>query len=255
MLAVVVLVAAACGVRARPGSTGRMFRFPADGFAFANETLWEYTIDDATGQSSWHTRDPPPAFALRCGSIARAARQFYGAARFDPAAPAADAATYERLVRAVLRTDPRRPPPTPIVIPGYPDLRTFSAAHDVVVRGALPGARSSYLQRGNWRMIFPFGGRQQEAVAHELLDDLARGWPPVVHVLRFPRLTINHLVLVFAAEETPTRVRFQAYDPNDAERPVVLTFDRTSRTFSYARTRYFPGGVVSAYEVYDGVLY
>ena len=252
----VLLLALGCSARTSPVAPGRApFRFPADAFAFANETIWEYGPDPASGHVGWYRPEPRPVFVLRCGALARAARQFYAAARFDPDAPALDEATYARLVRAVLQTDPRRPPPSPIVIPGYTDLRSFSAAHERLVRAALPGPRPSYLQRGNWRMIFPFSARHQAAVADRLLESLARGWPPIVHVLRFPRITINHVVLVYAAEETPTRVRFEVYDPNDAARPVVLSFDRVTRTFSYARTRYFPGGPVNVYEIYDGALY
>ena len=141
------------------------------------------------------------------------------------------------------------------MIPGYPDLQSFSAAHEALLKAALAGPWQSYLQRGNWRMIFPFTARHQRRLARRLLASLARGWPPIVHVLRYPELTINHLVLVFDAEETPAEIRFLTYDPNDAAHPVVLTFDRVADTFFYAPTPYFPGGPVKAYEVYDGLLY
>jgi hypothetical protein len=231
------------------------FRFPEDAFAFSNETIWKYTVDPASGGVSWYRRERRPAFALRCATLARAARQFHFGARFEPAAPVGDASTYERLVRAVLRTDPRRSPATRVVIPGYADLRSFSAAHEVLLKAALAGPWQSYMQRGNWRMIFPFTAWHQKRLAERLLEALARGWPPVVHVLRYPELTINHLVLVFAAEETPAEIRFQCYDPNDAARPVVLTYDRAARVFSLSMTEYFPGGPVKAYDVYDGIFY
>ena len=103
-------------------------------------------------------------------------------------------------------------------------------------------------------MIFPFPAIHQRRLAAQLLTSLARGWPPIVHVLRYPELTINHLVVVFDAEETPAEIRFRTYDPNDATRAVTLTYDRATRAFSFARTPYFPGGPVKAYEVYDGML-
>jgi hypothetical protein len=256
--AISVALALALGCAARSGPLEVRypgFRFPADTFAFANQTIWEYQVDAANGRLSWYRREPRPAFALRCGSVARAARQFYVSARFDPTLPPVNEASYARLVHAVLRTDPRDHDATPVVIPGYPDLRTFSAAHDTLVREALGGPLPSYLQRGNWRMIFPFDARHQERLAQRLRRALARGWPPIVHVLRYPQLTINHMVLVYAADETPTRIVFRAYDPNDAERPIVLTFDRFARVFSYSTTPYFPGGPVKVYEVYDGLLF
>jgi hypothetical protein len=186
--------------------------------------------------------------------MARAARQFYAAAEFEPAAPAVDTHDYTARVQQVLATDPRRPPEARVVIPGFADLRSFSAAHESLVQSVLPGPLPSYLQRGNWRMIFPFTARHQRAIARALTASLAREWPPIVHVLRYPKLTINHMMLVFDAEETPAEIRFHAYDPNDAATPVLLTYERATHVFSLSATRYFPGGPVKAYEVYDSLL-
>jgi len=254
-LAVAVVLALGCALpRVPQDSAPRGFRFPADAFAFSNETIWEYDTDPSTGRISWRQREPRPPFALRCGAMARSARQFYAAAVFEPAAPTVDARTYADLVQRVLASDPRRPPEARIVIPGFANLRTFSAAHEALVQAALPGPLPSYLQRGNWRMIFPFTSRHQRTIARDLVASLARGWPPIVHVLRYPRLTINHMVLVFDAEETPAEIRFRTYDPNDAGGPVLLTYDRATQVFSFGATPYFPGGPVKAYEVYDGLL-
>lgn len=238
-----------------PSAAARPFRFPADTFAFANETVWEYDVDPVTKRVAWHERDPPPPFSLRCGPMARGARQFFAHARFDPTATQVEAGEYAQLVRRVFASDPRGSDGEVVVIPGYDDLRSFSAAQPDLVQAALAGPWLSHMQRGNWRMIFPFGALHQEDTARELLDALARNWPPIVHVLRYPRLTINHMVLVYAAEASPAEVRFRAYDPNDAARPATLTYDRATRTFSFSTTPYFPGGPVSAYVIYDGPLY
>ena len=255
MWPVLWLVLGCAGSRV-PSAHGRPpFRFPADTFAFANQLLMQYEIDPVTRDIAWHPQEKPPEFVLRCGAMARAARQFYSVARFDPSAPVADDATYVHLVREVLDTDPRDPPDKSVVIPGYRDLRDLSDAHASLLKALLAGPWETYLQRGNWRLIFPFGGEQQQHVARRLLDELARGWPPIVHVVRFPERTINHLVLVFDSEATPAEIRFHVYDPNEAEHPVDLVFDRGARVFSYAATSFFPGGPVKAYEVYDGWLY
>lgn len=244
-----------CAVRPPPPPGRAPFAFPDDAFAFANVTVWEYDVDPASGGITWRPRQPPPDFSLRCGTMARLARQFWASARFDPSAPLADAATYERLVGEIIDSDPRRPAATPTVIPGYPNLNAFSAAHRELLVRAMAGPWQSYLQRGNWRMIFPFTQTHQRAEAGRLLAELARGWPPVVHVLRYPFTTINHLVLVYDVVETPAEIRFAAYDPNDSEKTIALTWDRAARLFTYSTTPYFPGGPVKAYEVYDGLLY
>ncbi|MGH7894642.1 MAG: hypothetical protein ACREQL_08230 [Candidatus Binatia bacterium] len=255
VLLLVVMLPMGCATRLRPPVRDRPFAFDADTFAFANETVWEYHFDRATGASWWYERDPPPPYSLRCGPMVRAARQFFASARFDPGAPPVDDDTYTRLVRDVMATDRRGPAARPVVIPGYADLRSFSAAHGALLQANMSGVWTSQLQRGNWRMIFPFSAGHQAATADRLRAELARGWPAIVHVLRYPRLTLNHMVLVYAVEETPAELRFVAYDPNEAAEPIVLAYDRVTRRFSYPETPYFPGGPVRAYEIYDGLLY
>ena len=104
-------------------------------------------------------------------------------------------------------------------------------------------------------MIFPFAARQQHGTARELLAEITRGHPPIVHLVNFPHITINHTVLIFHGEDTPTEIRFLAYDPNDNEKPVPLVFERASATFRFPRTDYFAGGPVKAYEIYDGLFF
>jgi hypothetical protein len=247
---------AGCGLRVAPaGPRATGFRFAADTFAFPNVTVWEYDRPGADGEVVWRKRLPPPDFALRCGSMVRTARQFYANVRFDPSAPPASDEVYAQLFRRVLDSDPRQPVPEPIVIPGYGDLRSFSAAREALVKSMLDRPWRTYVQRGNWRMIFPFTARQQERVVEEMRASLARGWPPIVHVLRYPKLIVNHLMLAYDAEETPSEIRFHIYDPNDAAGPVTLTWDRGARAFALQATPYFPGGYVKAYTVYDGLVF
>ena len=110
MLPVLWLMAGCAGSRIPSAHDRSPFRFPGDTFAFANELVMEYEIDPVTRDLSSHSKEKPAEFALRCGAMARAARQFYSVARFDPSAPAADEETYTHLVREVLSTDPRDPP-------------------------------------------------------------------------------------------------------------------------------------------------
>lgn len=255
-LALVLASLSSCALRTTPGPPQPAFRFSSDTFAFANETVWEYWPNALTKELRWRKREPRPPFSLRCNSVVRAARLFHVQARFDPTRPAVDTGVYRELIAAVLRRDPRRktPSPDPVIIPGYADLRAFSRDHAPLLKALLDRPALS-LQRGHWRMIFPFGARGQRALAERLAAAVARGEAPVVHVLRYPDLTLNHFVLVYAVEETPGELRFDAYDPNDADQPLRLTWDRGARTFVYARTLYFPGGPIRAYEVYDGLLY
>jgi hypothetical protein len=204
-----------------------------------------------------HWRQPKPEYTLHCFVVARAARQFFGHARFDPMAPKARTETYRKLIRKVVRRNPRKisAPGKRVVIPGYANLREFSEAHEAALKAECGSAWESYFQRGHWRMLFPFSRRHQERMAEQLQVALAQHRPPIVHVVRFPSLTINHALLIFDCEETGEAILFAAYDPNVPEQPTALRFDGNSRTFSLPANQYFHGGRVDVYEVYHSVHY
>lgn len=106
----------------------RRFEFSRDPFAVANELVWEYRPDAATGKMYFLPRGPRPAYAHRCFVLTRASRQFFYHARFDAAQAPADESTYRRLVREVVLRNPHRPcgVEKQIVIPGYVSLRQFT---------------------------------------------------------------------------------------------------------------------------------
>ncbi len=104
-------------------------------------------------------------------------------------------------------------------------------------------------------MILPFSKCHQEKTAITLARELHEGKPAVVHVLRFPKLSINHALLAFGVHESPQTIVFDTYDPNQPDAPVELTYDRARRSFSLAANKYFPGGMVRAYEVYNHWYY
>lgn len=241
----------------RPMLVGR------DSFAFANELKWAYTYNPATGQMEHRRRVPPPAYANRCVPMAKAARQFLFHAKFDPQSPPVSSREYERLVKAVLSRSPRQPSARPpILIPGYTNLYDFSAAHETLLKKAVGGAWQSYLHWGNLRMVFPFSRRGQATLASRWEHQLNLNYPPLVHVVTFPRLTLNHTLVLAKvaspeeikqgmpdAEPSPEAVYFLAYDPNSPEHPLLLWFHRKERWFYYPRTDYFAGGRVNIYEM------
>jgi len=250
LFAMVLVILCGCASR-RPFVGTRPFDFQTDSFAYPNDLVWEYHFD-ANGKWVHQRREPQPDYTHHCFVVARSARQFFENARFDPTQPVASEATYRRLIRRVVSVDPSHPLPDSkkIVIPGYANLRDFSAAQEALLKSECGGAWQSYFQRGHWRMIFPFSRSHQERTAERLLADLKQNRPPVVHVVRFPQLTINHSVLLFGAKETVKEILFSVYDPNKPDSPKVLAFDRASRTFSFAGNDYWPGGRVDIYEIY-----
>lgn len=234
-----------------PNST-RRFEFGKDSFAFANELLWEYTFDAASGTTQFQSRLPKPEYAHRCFVLTRAARQFFDHARFAGGALRTSGEECRRLVRAVLARDPRKACVAghEIVIPGYAGLREFSGAHETMLKEECGGAWRSYVLRSHWRMIFPISREHQLKMAAQLPESIRNRGLAVIHLFRFPALTINHGMILFGAMETSKGIDFEAYDPNDTEKPARLSFDRATRTFYLPPTRYWAGGEVDVREIY-----
>lgn len=233
------------------------FRFERDTFAFRNELLWEYRCDPATGRVVTRRNEPRPAYAHRCFVLVRSARQFFYHARFEPARPGADAATYRRLIREVVSRNPRQPcaATARVVVPGCDGLRSFSQDHAPLLQAGCGGAWQSYFLRSHWRMVFPISRPHQERTAGQLVQSWAAFRAPIVHLVRFPQLTINHGLVLFDCRPTAAAVHFSAYDPNVPARPAELTYERATRTFFYPRNHYWAGGAVDVIEIYRGWFY
>ena len=210
----------------------RRFEFARDSFAFANELIWEYRPDAATGRTGFLPRIPKPDYAHRCFVLTRAARQFLYHAVFDARLAPADEATYRQKIREVMARNPRKPcpPERVIVFPGYESLRGFSAAWEKLLKAGCGGAWQSYVLRSHWRMIFPISRGHQASTAVRLAAALKQNLSPIVHLVKFPSLTINHGMVLFDAKQTPAGVEFSAYDPNDPAQPARLAYDDATKT-------------------------
>jgi hypothetical protein len=236
--------------------TPRRFDFTADTVGFANETLWIYEFD-AAGRMSHRRRDPPPSYSLRCFVVARLNRQFFDHARFVPEQPRPGPAELAERVSAVVHRSPRTPSPDGdrIVLPGYANLRELSLDQEPLLKRLGGHGWESYVQRGHWRSVFPFTRRHQLRTTEQLLTRLADGRPLVLHLVRFPQLTINHAVLAFDARRTADGCEFLVADPNEPNQPRTLEFDRATGHFQFGPNPYFGGGRVDVYEVFHGPWY
>jgi hypothetical protein len=230
----------------------RRFVFERDSFAFANELLWEFRLSPATGKMKFSPRRPKPDYTHRCFVLVRAARQFLYHARFDAQANIAEDAVYRRLVRETLSRNPRRPSPprNQIVIPGFACLREFSAARPGLLKGECGGAWRSYFLRSHWRMVFPISREHQQKTAARLADALRQGFSPIVHLVQFPALTINHGMILFAVADNDAGWTFSACDPNEPLRPAMLMFDKAARQFSLPPNAYWAGGALNLIEIF-----
>lgn len=251
----VLLVAGGCATSPESGAiTRRPFDFQADTFSYSNELVWEYAFDPATQQTTTTKREPPQTYTHRCFVVVRAARQFFNHARFDPTVP--PATNYLPIVRKVLARSPRKESADAekIIIPGYRNLRAFSGDHAPLLQSHCGGPWESYFQRGHWRMLFPLTRKHQKRTAEQLIAQLRDKRAPIVHIVRFPSLAINHVLLIYTAERNADETRFLAYDPNDPHVPTPLTYK--DGRFSIPANPYFPrGGRVDIYPIFTGLLY
>jgi len=234
--------------------TPRRFEFARDSFAFANELLWEYQFDAATGKTTFSRRRPKPDYALRCFVLTRAARQFLCHARFDANQKVASDEIYRQLIRKVVLRNPRVSCDleNKIVIPGFASLREFSAAREKMLKAECGGAWRSYFLRSHWRMVFPISRGHQKRSADNLFAAVQKNFSPIIHLVKFPSLTINHGMVLFDAAETEGGFEFFAYDPNNPGKPVRLKFDRAAEKFFLPANSYWAGGELNIIEIYSG---
>ena len=233
------------------------FQFDRDTFAYANELVWEYRFDPQTGNMTLRFNQPRPSYTHRCFVMVRSARQFFFHARFDPEQPTATADIYRQLVREIVSRSPRHPSADKdrVVMPGYDGLRSFSRAQEPALKASCGGAWQSYVLRSHWRMILPVGRAHQERMAGQLAHSLSSGRAPIIHLFRFPRITINHGIILYGLAETNSGLRFDAYDPNIPDRPTELNYHKSERVFCFPPNHYWAGGPVNVVEVYCGWLY
>ena len=251
------LLAALAGCAARNAPPQRPFLFYHDSFSFSNQLVWEYRFDDSTGKTTTARRDPPPTYSHHCFVVARAARQFLNHAQFAPDQAIVSDEAYRSLIQQIVSRSPRRisPAEDKIIVPGFADLRAFSRQKETMLKEECGGAWRSYFQRGHWRMIFPFTRGNQARTAATLLREVQELETPLVHVVRFPRLSINHALLIFDGAESPDEIRFSVYDPNNPHAPEALVFHKETRRFELSRNLYFSGGRVDVYEIFHDCLY
>jgi hypothetical protein len=218
---VLALVTAACAhapasPAARTAATSvPAFSFGDDTFAFANMI---------------RARNPrtPDLYANYCFVLARAVRQFHQFARFDPAAARVGADEYVRRVREVTSHDPWDPPLPPaerVVIPGFANLRTFSAAEEAAVKAGLGSRLWTWVHWTNWRVTMPVPDGHQAAVLDEVLDELSAGRLVQLLITNWPKQELSHTVVAYAARSVTDGVELVMWDPNDPAAPGTILFE------------------------------
>lgn len=236
---------------AATANTRRAFEFERDTFTYPHELVWKYHFD-SNGAMTVRKAEPAPTYYHRCFVMCRTTRQFFYHARFEPDAPSVDANTYQKLIREVVSRNVRKPcaESERIVIPGFEGLRALSKAYEPLLKASCGAPWESYFLRSHWRMIFPVPIWYRAMMVKKLKESLPKRGLTLVHLFRFPNITINHGIVLYGLNETGQAVEFEAYDPNIPEHPVKLIYEKDSHQFTFAANRYWGGGPLKVMEIY-----
>lgn len=221
-----------------------------DGFAFANETVLAYGIDEA-GRLHMGARETPARFAHRCIAMVRGVMQFWKFARFEPSAPKLSPEEYRRRLKQLFRIPvwfSARADKSRIVFQGYADLWSFSHSQQRLVQEEIGAWLPTYLRVGNWRMPCPLNRVFQRPIARAVERAVERE-PQAIFLTKFP--SMNHAVLAYAAKrQTDGTTRYTVYDPNYPGQSARLDFLPKRNLFEFEKRFYWPGGVVRAFRIY-----
>lgn len=221
--------------------SSRLFDFSRDTFAFQNDV-----IHLSPGREG--------LYSLHCFQLACDCNRFFKFARFDPALPKASDDEYRRLAARVVGTPFYWAPPAErerVVIPGYADLRGFSAAHEDLLKDVMGSPWPWVFSFRNWRMGFGTTPLLQAVTARQMLDRVRQGACDQIHMVDGPfGRALNHSVLAYDALDGNRQIVFLCYDPNETAMPLMLFYDKFQRRFSMVQNRYFRGGPVSVYRIY-----
>ena len=238
----------------RSGAAASDFRFDRDTVGFANATVFEYR--EGHPYLRQRKKGEPKRYTRRCFVLCRTTMQFQKFARFDPhAAPLDDNALAARIRNVTRRAAWGKPLPADqrVVFPGYANLRAMSEARREVVRANIGLGWPTYFRLGNARMLFQHGSDYHKETHANLNAALARDELFVGFLTTYPRLSINHAVLVYKRKPAPQNGgidRYLVYDPNHPESPRELAWSSRDGAFAYQKDWDFIGGFVRVYQIY-----
>ncbi len=222
-----------------------------DTLAFPNDTIYENGRDESAAVPRDADGDPL-AYLHRCFVLTRCVIQFHKFTRFDPCAPKFSEEEYRALVRRISRIPtwwPAFSSGEKIVIPGYKNLRDFSAARQYLFQREIGWWLITYFRVGNWRMIFPSLESTRAIAARQITERIDRGELQAVYLSVFPRM--NHTVVIYDyARLADGDIVFTCYDPNYHNTANWLLYDASAHKFIYQKRWFFPGGAVKLMRIY-----
>jgi hypothetical protein len=242
--------------RAQERSATRPFRFPADTFAYSNETYFEYR-STPQGEVTIHRRPKgkEPDYSRYCFVMTRAVLQFYKFAEFRPDLPKVSDSEYRPLIQRLSRIPAWScGPSAKIIIPGYKDLHSFSLEHRQVLQKNLGHWWPPFWRIGNWRIVSPVPRSSQQQTALWLKNELDAGRARAIYLTRFK--PVNHCLIAYSYNAAPDGdLVFNVYDVNQPGKTVHVRYHAADRSFYFDKTWYYKGGLVSIMKLYVSPLW
>jgi hypothetical protein len=164
-----------------------------------------------------------------------------------------DAEEYTRRVRAVTSHAawaPPLPPAERVVIPGFANLRAFSAAEEAAVKAGLGSRFWTFVHWTNWRVTMPVPDGHQAVVLDEVLAELAAGRLVQLLVTNWPKQELNHTVVAYAYRGVGDGVELSVWDPNDPAGPGTVLFDARRGRFVASRVYDTRVGPIRVFRMY-----
>ena len=221
------------------------FNWQKDTLCFPNDTFYTKGSDE-TEPVKIQPNGYPPIYMHRCFVLARTVIEFHKFVRFDPTLPKLSEDQYEALIRRICRIPtwwPAFSQKDALVVPGYRNLREFSAARQVAFQKNIGWWLITYFRIGNWRMIFTEFPSMRSVAARKITERIDRGELQAVYLSVFPRM--NHCVVIYDYSRLPNGdIVFWNYDPNYHNAVSALEWDAKDRDFLEQKRWFFPGGHV-----------
>ena len=217
-------------------ATGK--RFVDEGADFRNYTYAKYgrVVLEQPGQFAWQVFDQ---------KVKHLQRDEYRIRQVTKVT----ADTIEQLADKMAEYAPVNKPQFLDTVRAFNEAVQTDVPYNPTVKDGLRGRLRTLVHWTNWRMMVPSWPGQQERVARET----GAGRPVQLFVTDFPRIEINHSVLVYAQKPARSKngfERYLVYDPNHGEAPRELTWSAKDRAFGYQKDSDFVGGFVRVYQVY-----
>jgi hypothetical protein len=238
-----------------PTAWCKAFDFRTETLAFANQTYFDYNSSTDRAVKISRRKGSVPDYSRHCFQLCRTVLQFHQFAEFRPDLPKVSESDYRMIVRRLSRipvwgSGPREK----VVIPGYPDLRSFSLGQTLMLQKNMGLWWPSFWRLGNWRIVFPAPRSGQERVANWLRSELGSGRIRAVYITHFK--PINHCLVVYHCTlEANHDLVFDVYDANQPGKLVHLTYRASDLSFYLDKTWYYNLGLVTVLRLYMSPLF